>query len=368
MAVYQNRLWRVERPHTATFLLMTANILVFGLCLHNSNGAAISPDVLYRNGAMYALAIDRHEYWRLIAYGFLHANLFHIATNMICLVLWGGILEKRIGAFYFLVIYFCAMTVGAIVSNSYHAGPYLMVGASGAVSGILGVLLCLWILGKVDLSAGFFAINIGLNLAVTVGSSSVDWVDHFGGFAAGLIACALIDILERVNRFAFRCKFPEFVKINSLILGVTLGILLWRTRPGVPTLGDPEGWFLLLIYSAACLAAIKLVDLVMSLKKGLAIIVVAFAVANAGLVLVAGRMLDSVLGANCASPPPGAGGLTETLAHVVCVNWPMTVAITTACSFAVTILLYSQELVRGVKDVGFVGASLRAERKRRQGI
>jgi hypothetical protein len=46
----------------------------------------------------------------------------------------------------------------------------------------------------------------------------------------------------------------------------------------------------------------------------------------------------------------------------------MTVAIAAACSFMVTILLYLQELVRGIKDIGFVGASLRAERKRRQGI
>jgi membrane associated rhomboid family serine protease len=267
MAVYKNRLWRVERPYIATFLVMTANFLVFGLCLYNSNGAAISPEVLYRNGAMYALAIDRHEYWRLIAYGFLHANLFHIATNMICLALWGGNLEKRIGAFYFLVIYFCAMIAGAIVSNLHHAGPYLMVGASGAISGILGALLCLWILGKVDLSAGFFAMNIGLNVALAVSSSSVDWVGHLGGFAAGLIVCALIDILERVNRFALRCKFPEFVKINSLILGVTPGILLWSTTPDALSLGSPQSRLLLLIYSASCLAAIKLVDLAMSLKK-----------------------------------------------------------------------------------------------------
>jgi rhomboid protease GluP len=33
-----------------------------------------------------------------------------------------------------------------------------------------------------------------------------------------------------------------------------------------------------------------------------------------------------------------------------------------------TLLLYSQELHRGIGDIGFVGASLRAERKRRQGI
>jgi membrane associated rhomboid family serine protease len=82
MAIYRNRRWLVERPHAATFLLMTANLLVFGLCLRASNTAAISPEVLFVNGAMYSQAIERHEYWRLISHAFLHADPLHLATNM----------------------------------------------------------------------------------------------------------------------------------------------------------------------------------------------------------------------------------------------------------------------------------------------
>jgi len=37
-------------------------------------------------------------------------------------------------------------------------------------------------------------------------------------------------------------------------------------------------------------------------------------------------------------------------------------------ALALTLLLYSQDLYRGIDDVGFIGTSLRAERKRRQGI
>ena len=46
----------------------------------------------------------------------------------------------------------------------------------------------------------------------------------------------------------------------------------------------------------------------------------------------------------------------------------MTLDIAAACSFLLTILVYFPELNRGIGDVGFVGASLCAERKRRQGI
>ena len=70
--------------------------------------------------------------------------------NMLCLVLWGGHLERRVGPAYFLVIYLCAMVFGAIIGNGIHSTPYLTVGASGATSGILGALLCLWILGKLN--------------------------------------------------------------------------------------------------------------------------------------------------------------------------------------------------------------------------
>jgi membrane associated rhomboid family serine protease len=49
--------------------------------------------------------------------------------------------ERRVGAFYFIVIYVCALVAGALVSNVTHSGPYLTVGASAAISGVLGALL-----------------------------------------------------------------------------------------------------------------------------------------------------------------------------------------------------------------------------------
>jgi membrane associated rhomboid family serine protease len=368
MAVFHNRRWLTERPHAATFALLAANLIVFGLCLRASGAASISTEVLFANGAMYSQAIERHEYWRLVACGFLHADPLHLATNMLCLVLWGGPLERRIGSFYFLVIYLCAMIAGAILSDLHHSQPYLAVGASGAISGILGALLCLWILGKIDLSARFFLVNIGLNAALAMSSQRIDWVAHVGGFSAGLTVCALIDVLERASRLVLRCQFPEFVKVNGAILaGAALGFLLWGNKPGPPVLVSLD-WVLPLACLGAGLAAIKLVDVVLSLKKGLAIVVVTFSVANAGLMLLAAEMAMSLSGLSCAPATRTARGLLETLADLSCANRQMTICIIAACAFAATLLLYAQELARGVKDVGFVGASLRAERKRRDGL
>lgn len=102
----------VEVPHALTLVLGLLNIAAYALCFHQSGGAIIASDVLLRDGAMYSHALGRGEYWRLIAYGFLHADGLHVAANMVCLMLWGGHLEKRIGHLYFLLILFCCVGRG----------------------------------------------------------------------------------------------------------------------------------------------------------------------------------------------------------------------------------------------------------------
>src|SRR5580698_1191322 len=77
-----------EFPHTATALLLAVNILVYALTLQRSGMPAPSSDVLFRSGAIYSGALARHEYWRLVAYAFLHGSMLHLLTNMACLVWW----------------------------------------------------------------------------------------------------------------------------------------------------------------------------------------------------------------------------------------------------------------------------------------
>ena len=77
-----------EFPHTATALLLAVNILVYALTLQRSGMPAPTSDVLFRSGAIYSGALARHEYWRLVAYAFLHSSMLHLLTNMACLVWW----------------------------------------------------------------------------------------------------------------------------------------------------------------------------------------------------------------------------------------------------------------------------------------
>jgi len=356
----------IEVPHAAVYLLIAANIIVFALCLRQAGSEAIPGEILFRSGAMYTAALERGEYWRLVACGFLHANLFHLATNMLCLALWGAHLEKRIGPFFFLVVYFCALIAGAVVGTFTHAGPYLSVGASGGISGVLGALLCLWILGKIDLTADFFVVNLGLNAALAVAVRNIDWGAHFGGFAAGLIVCALIDLAEKANRLLLRCKFPEFVKINAFIVIGGVALLAWDDALA-PSSAD--AWWPLVALLVTAAVVIKACDLLLSVKKGLAILVLLFAVGNAALVLHAGSVFAPALRSACiAARVRGADGIGGVVIGAACASLAVTLMVAAALAFVATLVVCWQPLERGMSDVGFIDATLRAERRRRHGI
>jgi len=352
-----------EAPQVMVQLLLGVNAAIFLLCIAQSKDMSIPPEFLFRYGAMYSGAIERGEYWRLIAAGFLHANPLHILGNMLCLVLWGGLLEKRLGALYFTFIYLSGLVAGGIVSDLSHAGPYLSVGASGAISAVLGALLALRLLGRIGLPWSFFVINIGLNIALAVSVAKIDWGAHLGGFVGGMIACVCLDILERLFARLLRCKFPEFLKMNGFIVFVIVAAYCWNNS--VFPLAQQNVWVLALGVVVVSLAAVKVTDLILSMKKGLAIVVVTFALANAALVWLWSDGLARLLASLCTGWLRGSDVIAVTS---VCANVDRSIVIAALSVLALTMLLYWRQFVRGISDVGFVGGALRGERTRQQGL
>jgi rhomboid protease GluP len=159
-----------------------------------------------------------------------------------------------------------------------------------------------------------------------------------------------------------RCKFPEFVKVNGLVAVAGLAAVFLPNR--LFELGfHRDEWLPGAAYAFGIFALVKFADVVLSAKKGLAIIVIAFALANAVLVFGAASMFP----AYCTFP------VIELEGHKafgdICANPMLSYReVAAAGIFVLTILLYRRELYRGIKDVGFVGATLQAERRRRKGI
>jgi rhomboid protease GluP len=113
------------------------------------------------------------------------------------------------------------------------------------------------------------------------------------------------------------------------------------------------------------LAAIKMLDLMLSMKKGLVIVVVIFALTNAVLVLLLGSIFSQAMLVVCVTGNASSGAIILAKA---CSNLDLVINLTSASVAALTFLIYWPQLARGIADVGFVAASLRGERVRRQGV
>ncbi|MBR9691986.1 rhomboid family intramembrane serine protease [Candidatus Woesearchaeota archaeon] len=78
--------------------------------------------------------------WILLTSMFLHGGLNHLFFNMYALLLFGPLLEHRIGANRFLLIYIASGLIAAILSSFFYPAA---LGASGAIMGMIGALIIL---------------------------------------------------------------------------------------------------------------------------------------------------------------------------------------------------------------------------------
>ncbi|WP_149588086.1 rhomboid family intramembrane serine protease [Tabrizicola flagellatus] len=137
---------------------------------------------------------------------FLHGGFLHLGGNMLFLWIYGDNLEEEMGHTGFLVFYLaCGAAAGLAQALPDPASPIPMVGASGAIAGVMGGYLLMFPRAKVDVLFIFiiffriFAIPawvvLGLWLAIQIFSGvstpsdvgGVAYWAHVGGFVAGLV-------------------------------------------------------------------------------------------------------------------------------------------------------------------------------------
>ena len=99
----------------------------------------IRGDILLRLGESLPLGYNLIQPWRFVMAVFLHASLLHIVFNMWVLIDVGPSIEELYGSARYLFIYVATGIGGYIVSSSIGGRP--SVGASGALLGLIGVLL-----------------------------------------------------------------------------------------------------------------------------------------------------------------------------------------------------------------------------------
>lgn len=354
-------------PHLTVLLLLLANVVAYLLCLWAGGAVVIPTEQLAAAGALVPAALQPGERWRLLAAGFLHADPVHLLGNMLSLLIAGPVLERRLGATTFALLYGAALVGAGIVSVLMHPAPFVGVGASGAIFGVLGALFALWALGAEDLSAGFFLTNFALNAVLASRDPRIDWAAHTGGFVTGMAMVALLDIASRANLHWLRCRFPEFVKAEATILLLAGGAALWSHPPAMVLASAQPQFALAGGLALAAVALVKALDLLLSLRHGLAAAVLLAAAGNAALGWCGAGLALPALARACASAS-ALGALDGGVSGLLCPNLAALQPAAAGLAAALTLLVLSRPLRRGLGDVGFVGATLMGDRRRHHGL
>ena len=216
---------RTRRTPVVTWALIAANVLIFVSSL--SLGSAEAEALVMRFGVIPDVVVNGD--WSLPrsaggALGswvtpatsmFLHGGLLHLGSNMLFLHVFGDNVEDVLGRGRFLLFYLlCGLgaVVGQILVDPDSMVP--MIGASGAISGVLagyvtlfpharvvtlipififihfmevpaGVFIVLWFL--LQLVQGYLSLGM-----IAEGGGGVAWFAHIGGFLAGLVCIRLL--------------------------------------------------------------------------------------------------------------------------------------------------------------------------------
>ncbi|OPY66613.1 MAG: Rhomboid protease GluP [Syntrophorhabdaceae bacterium PtaU1.Bin034] len=192
-----------------TITLFVVNTLVFLWSLTLSEGSEQS--LVYRYALIpKELLVSFTSKPELLPYNFLtiftsmflHGGFLHIIGNMMYLWVFGNNVEDSIGHFRFLVFYLVSGLVAALVQFSFDPTSHIpMIGASGAVSGVLGAYLLLFPKARVKTLIFIFifitTVEIPAMVLLTVWfflqiifshGQGVAWFAHIGGFVFGLLA------------------------------------------------------------------------------------------------------------------------------------------------------------------------------------
>ncbi len=135
------------------------------------------------------------EQMRMFTSAFLHADLFHLAFNMIALYSFAAVVCHTLGDFAFLLIYFGSLIFGSLLTMFFHGNDYgyRAVGASGAVTGVIYSAILLYpdmvigIFGIIPMPAYIFGIAYLLYSIYGMKSKNdnIGHTAHFGGAIGG---------------------------------------------------------------------------------------------------------------------------------------------------------------------------------------
>ena len=195
-----------KRFPVVTLLLILANVAVF-FAWQVRTGlpksvalAGLTPTELH--------PVSLHGVEHLFTSMFMHGGIAHLLGNMWFLWIFGDNVEDEIGRIKFVVLYLVSGIAGAVAHVALHTQSQMpLVGASGAISGVLGAYLVLHPKAQVRMFAGIWLFRLpawvylllwiglqvlALSQAKDIAGLRIAYWAHIGGFVTGIFLAILV--------------------------------------------------------------------------------------------------------------------------------------------------------------------------------
>lgn len=206
----------------ATALIIAACAAVFAYQLTLTGAPA---QTFVDTWALHPDRLGPERLYTVLTSVFIHAGWGHLLSNLLFLWVFGPGVEERSGGGRFLALYALFAATGTVAHLAASPGSTApLVGASGAISGVLGAALALRPRARLRVAVLAVVVPVGvtsLPVAFLLGlwllaqvaallsatpaqTATVAWSAHLAGFAAGLAAGALIRTAEARGRTRFR--------------------------------------------------------------------------------------------------------------------------------------------------------------------
>jgi len=201
---------RDYNPPRRRALLTWGLILInFGVYFYLAQNPVMDENAIAQYAVIPADITAGRHLGTLITSMFLHANLLHVAGNMLFLWIFGNNVEDKLGELKFLIVYFASGIGGSLLQIFITPDSTVpMLGASGAISGLLAAYVLYFPRARIltfvipffifTLPAFVFigywialqALNAFLNIGAIGGG--VAFFAHVGGFGTGLILALIL--------------------------------------------------------------------------------------------------------------------------------------------------------------------------------
>lgn len=205
-----------RRKPVVNYLLIAANVAVFGLQL-------VLGGSMEQFAALPRTIAHGHRFYTVFTSMFMHGGVFHILGNMWFLYIFGDNVEDTFGHLGYLLVYLVAGVCGTGLQILVSASSRIpMVGASGAISGVLGAYLVLYPRARVLTLLPIFIFIQLINIPAFVflgfwivvqllsgfaaprSGGGVAFYAHIGGFGFGVLMGFLARLFRPRRRLQYR--------------------------------------------------------------------------------------------------------------------------------------------------------------------